>query len=70
MSQYSKMLGKLAGPNHSKVSQDQEEMVEDFAVPQLSPKASFSPKSSENLGMENVLKNILGPKRNSPELKK
>lgn len=63
MSQYStsKMLGKLAaGQNNLRqndVSQDKEDINEEFAVPQLSPSA----KPSEELEMKNVLKNILGP---------
>ncbi|CAM2761479.1 hypothetical protein LEAN103870_01660 [Legionella anisa] len=61
MSQYStsKMLGKLAaGQSNSRleeVSQEIEEVGQEFAVPQLVPSA----KPSEE--MKNVLTNILGP---------
>ncbi|HHT0593040.1 TPA: hypothetical protein ACTXXA_000132 [Legionella anisa] len=63
MSQYStsKMLGKLAAgqsnSRHKEVSQEIEEVGQEFAVPQLVPSA----KPSEELEMKNVLNNILGP---------
>lgn len=63
MSQYStsKMLGKLAaGQNNSRledVSQETEEVGQEFAVPQLTPSA----RPSEELQMKEVLGNILGP---------
>ncbi|KTD39988.1 hypothetical protein [Legionella parisiensis] len=63
MSQYStsKMLGKLAAgqsnSRHKDVSQEIEEVAQEFAVPQLTPSA----KPSEELEMKKVLNNILGP---------
>ncbi|HHF7365767.1 TPA: hypothetical protein ACPSKY_000868 [Legionella bozemanae] len=63
MSQYStsKMLGKLAaGQSNSRlkeVSQETEEVEQEFTVPQLVPSA----KPSEELEMKKVLNNILGP---------
>lgn len=63
MSQYStsKMLGKLAaGQSNSRcegVSQETEQVGQEFAVPRLAPSA----KPSEELEMKNVLNNILGP---------
>ncbi len=62
MSQYStsKMLGKLAaGQSNSRceVSQETEQVGQEFAVPRLTPSA----KLSEELEMKNVLNNILGP---------